>query len=820
MKIIIVESPSKSHTIKNYLGKDYEVLSSKGHITELATTGHGGLGIDIEGGFIPKYKILPDKVKLVEELKKACFGNEVYLATDPDREGEAIAYHLAKELNLDLNDNNRIEFHEITKKAVQKALENPHKIDLNLVESQETRRMIDRILGFKLSKLLKRKINSDSAGRVQSAVLKLAVDLEDEIKAFVPVKYYEMEAYINNTKLKLVSLFDNKIDSKNRITDRKVLENLKNRLLSFRVSDIQAKEVIKKSKPVYTTSTLQQDAVNRLGFTPATTMRYAQGLYEGKKIGSSFIGLITYMRTDSTRISDDFVDEADKYILEHFGSHYLGMVKSKNQAGMQDAHEGIRPTSIENTPEMVKPYLTNSEYKLYELIYKRALASLMSDAVYTQTKVTFTNVDSEFEATGLELKFDGYRKLYNDKTKDEEDNLMPSFKLGECYNAKEIEILDKETEPKSRYTEATLIKDMETLGIGRPSTYAQTVDTLLKRKYVELDKKNLVPTEQGDLTSKSLDEYFSSMINVKYTAQMESDLDLIAKGEKSKLAEMNEFYNAFVPLFDNAVENMEKRYPIQTDEICPICGNNLVIRLGKYGEFTACSNYPECTFIKKELDDNKDTGVICPVCGSGHMIERYNAKTKQVYYSCNNYPECKTIYNDLPTDDICPNCGAVMLVDKDGNKYCSDKCFEHTDILCPKCNKEFLTLKTAKRGKHKNNRFYVCPSKECGFIGNDEAVEETCPICGARMFIDKDKNIYCINHDTRSSKPVEEKPEVHYEMKDGNIICPKCGKGTLVKRVAKKGANSGKEFYACNNFPKCKNLVSLEEYNEIIKNFK
>ena len=817
MKVIIVESPSKSHTIKEYLGSDFEVLSSKGHINELATSGHGGLGIDIENGFIPKYVVPKDKIKLVEDLKKACKGNEVYLATDPDREGEAIAYHLANVLDLDLNSNNRIEFHEITKKAVLKALSNPHKIDYNLVESQETRRMIDRILGFKLSKLLKRKINSDSAGRVQSAVLKMAVDLEDEILAFIPVKYYEMEAYINNVRLKLTELYDNKIDSKNRITDRKILENLQNRLLSFRVTNVDAKEVIKKSKPVYTTSTLQQDAVNRLGFTPATTMRYAQGLYEGKKIGNSFIGLITYMRTDSTRISDDFVREADNYILQKYGNHYLGMVKNREQKNMQDAHEGIRPTSIENTPEVVKPYLTNSEYKLYELIYKRALASLMSDAVYTKTTIEFANVDSKFEASGLELKFDGYMKLYNDKEKDEEDNLIPSFKLGEYYNASKVEILDKETEPKSRYTEATLIKDMESLGIGRPSTYAQTVETLLKRKYVNLDKKVLIPTDQGKLTSKSLDEYFNEIINVKYTAQMESDLDLIARGEKSKLSIMKEFYDYFMPLFDNAQENMEKKYPIVTDEVCPICGNNLVIRLGKYGEFTACGNYPECTYIKKDLEEKKYTGIICPNCGSGHILEKKNPKTNQIFYSCDNYPECKTIFNDLPTDEICPDCGSIMLVDRYGNKYCSAKCFEKTDILCPKCKNEFLTLKTAKRGKLKNNRFYVCPSKDCGFISNDEAVDQVCPVCGMRMYIDKDKNVYCVNHDNRIKK---EEANVNYEIKDGNIICPKCGKGTLVKRVAKRGNNSGKEFYACNNYPKCKNLVTIEEYNEILKNNK
>ncbi len=781
------------------------VYSSKGHITELATTGHDGLGIDIENGFIPNYKIAPEKESLVLDLKKVCKGKEVFLATDPDREGEAIAYHLAKVLDLDLNSNNRIEFHEITKKAVLKALNDPHKIDLNLVESQEARRMIDRILGFKLSKLLKRKINSLSAGRVQSAVLKLTVDLEEEINAFIPVIYYEMTALINNSALKLTSVNGKKVDSKNKITDRSILENLKNRLLSFKVINIDNKEVVRKSKPAYTTSTLEQDAANILNFTPTRTMRAAQSLYEGKNLKDERHGLITYMRTDSTRLSNEFVNETSNYILETYGTRYLGHVKNHEQKGMQDAHEAIRPTSIYLKPNDVKPYLSSDEYRLYNLIYHRALSSLMSDSIYSETKVEFANTDSTFETTGLKLIFDGYQIL-NSK-KEEEDKILPNFELGKYYNAGEIKIDEKKTEPKSRYTEASLVKDMEALGIGRPSTYAQTIETLLKRNYVELEKKSLIPTNQGILTAKNLDEYFSDIINVKYTAKMENDLDLIAKGEKSKLTEMEEFYNSFIPLFDNAVKNMEKKYPIILDELCPICGNHLVIRSSKYGEFTACSNYPECKYIKKEEEEKKFIGVRCPNCG-GNLLERYNQKTKQTYYACENYPECKTIYNDLPINDICPNCGAIMLVDKYNNKYCSEKCFEKTDLLCPKCRKAYLTIKVAKRGAHKNNHFYLCPNKECSIIINDKAVDELCPICGMPMFIDANKNIYCYNHDNRN---------IIKEENSNNILCPKCGSGNLVKRVAKSGKNKGKEFYACSRYPKCKNVVSLEEYNEMLK---
>ena len=815
-KVIIVESPSKSHTIKSYLDNTYEVYSSKGHIKELATTGHGGLGINIDDGFIPTYKIIDDKKKLVEDLKKACKGKTVYLATDPDREGEAIAYHLANELGLNLDDNNRIEFHEITKKSVSKALEDPHKIDMNLVESQEARRMIDRILGFELSKLLKRRINSLSAGRVQSVVLKLSVDLEEEINSFIPLKYYELEAYINNIKLKLIELDGTKVDSKNKITDRRILENLKNRLLSFRVSDISQKEVFRKSKPVYTTSTLQQDAINLLNLNPTQTMRIAQRLYEGKQIGNEFIGLITYMRTDSTRISDDFVSEADKYILEKYGKNYIGNVKNKEQKNMQDAHEGIRPTSIDNKPELVKKYLTNDEYRLYKMIYERALASLMANSIDIETKIEFTNIDSKFESIAYENKFEGY-KILGLKEDEEDKTILPSFKLGEYYNATKIDIIDKETEPKKRYTEATLIKDMETLGIGRPSTYAQTIEILLKRDYVNLEKKFLIPTEQGKLTTKSLDEYFSDLINIKYTAQMEDDLDLIAKGKKTKLAEMQEFYDSFKPLYENAAQNMERKYPIMLDELCPICGNNLVVRLGKYGEFTACSNYPTCTYIKHEEKEEKQfTGILCPNCG-GHIIKRVNPKSKnKEFYSCDNYPDCKTVYNDLPTNEICPNCGAIMLVDKYGNKYCSDKCYEKTDILCPNCKKELLSLKIAKRGKNKNNRFYVCPNKECGILINDEATNELCPLCGMHMFKDINGNLYCYNH--KPNDIIENLVQNTNNISaDGQIICNKCNKGHMVKRVAKNGANKGKEFYACSRYPKCKNIISIEEYNNLIK---
>ena len=799
--VIIVESPSKSHTIQSYLGNGYVVMSSKGHISDLSTTGKGGLGIDIENGFKPNYVIMPDKKKLVSDLQKACKGKNVLLATDPDREGEAIAYHLAQALNLNLNDNNRIEFHEITKSAVKEALKNPHPINIKMFESQESRRMIDRILGFKLSTLLQKKIQSKSAGRVQSVALLLVVNLEEEILAFVPEKYFEMEALFGTFKAKLTELDNKKITPKNRIKDRKILEDLKPELKEFIVSNIEKKSIKRQSQPTFTTSTLEQDASNKLGFSSTKTMQIAQGLYEGKNVGSETVGLITYMRTDSTRLAESFVSDATEYIKETFGDRYLGYVKSKNQKGMQDAHEGIRPTSIYRTPDSIKQYLSSDEYKLYSLIYKRTLASLMASSVFEQTKVTFTNTRSIWETNGLTLMFDGYLKVYG-KSEDDENQMLPTFNLDEKYNAIEINILDKKTEPKKRYTEASLIKEMEELGIGRPSTYAQTIKTLLDREYITSEKKFFKPTEQGILTTKKLLEYFSSIINVEYTAKMELDLDKIAQGEKKEIDEMNEFYSSFMPLYENAKENMEANYPILTDEICPNCGSNLVIRKGKYGEFLACSNYPKCKYIKQDETEVETTHVKCPNCNDGELLIKVATRGKNKgnkFYPCSNYPKCKTVFNDIPTENKCPNCGALMLMDKDSNLYCSEHCENKANesLLCPVCGKGNLILRVANRGKNKGNEFYGCSNY---------------PKCKTLISLD-DYNRY------------KENPKAYIESLDNNkqeevtsedeILCPKCKKGHMIKRVATRGANKGNVFYGCSNYPKCKNIITSEEYDKL-----
>ncbi|MDE6656950.1 MAG: topoisomerase DNA-binding C4 zinc finger domain-containing protein, partial [Anaeroplasmataceae bacterium] len=558
-------------------------------------------------------------------------------------------------------------------------------------------------------------------------------DLEKEILAFIPTPYFEMEAIFNTFKLKLVELDGNPVDSKNRILDRKVLEALKPKLMSFVVSNIANKLVNRNSYPAFTTSTLQQDAANKLGFSPSRTMRIAQGLYEGKTVQDETVGLITYMRTDSTRLSDLFVDSAHQYIRQTYGDKYLGAVKIKTAKNMQDAHEAIRPTSVERTPEAMKPYLAEDEYELYRLIYNRTIASLMAPARFNSVRVEFTNTNSLWAITGQTMEFDGYLKAYG-KTEEDENTLLPNFSLGQGFNAIDTEILDKMTAPKARYTDASIIKEMEALGIGRPSTYAQTILTLKERNYITVEKKSLVPTEQGILTSEKLDQFFNELINVSYTAEMETSLDEIAHGEKKELDELKDFYQAFIPLFDVAMEKMEATYPIPTEQICPECGNMLVIRKSKFGEFISCSNYPNCKYVyKEEKEENEpiDTGIICQECGKGHIVERI-AKTGKnkgaIFYACNNYPACKVTYSDPPTNHKCPNCGSIMLEDKDGKLYCSKQCDKKQEvedtILCPVCKKGHMVKRVASKGKNKGNIFYGCSNfPRCKHIMSEEEIK-------------------------------------------------------------------------------------------------
>lgn len=589
-KLIIVESPAKSKTIASYVGKDVIVLSSKGHIRDLATSGKDGLGIDIENDFQPSYKVIPAKKTLVKELLAKAKNREVLIATDQDREGEAIGWHLAQILELDPNATNRIVFREITKQAITEALNNPRKIDQQLVNSQEARRILDRIIGFKLSKLLQSKIKSKSAGRVQSVALKLIVDLEKEIDAFIPETYYEIDAKFPHFKASY------HIPSKKRLSKEEADLIVETSTNPFHVADINVKSTKRKSKPAFITSSLQQDSINNLSLSASRTMMVAQKLYEGIKIGDEIVGLITYMRTDSNRLAEPFIKEANAYIEKEYGKKYLGQYKVSTKDNAQDAHEAVRPTSVFRTPEMMSSYLDKDELKLYRRIYERTLASLMSDAVFENTKVKLISNDNIYDLDGSVLKFDGHLKVYTEAKN--ADKLIPKLEINQKINASEVKSIEKVTMPPARYSEATLIKEMESLGIGRPSTYASTIQTIKHRDYVNLDQKRFIPTDQGKLTSKELDEFFHKIINVEYTSKMEQKLDAIAEAQESGVEIVSNFYHSFIPMVDYAQKHMKKIEPKMTDELCPKCGKPLVVRKSKYGEFVACSGFPKCRYIK------------------------------------------------------------------------------------------------------------------------------------------------------------------------------------------------------------------------------
>ena len=560
--LVIVESPSKSKTIEKYLGGDYHVVSSKGHIRDLATSGKGGLGIDVENDFEPTYKVSSDKRAVVKELKDlAKKSDHVYLASDPDREGEAIAWHLANVLDLNMEEENRIIFNEITKHAVVEAFEHPRTIDQDLVKSQEARRMLDRIIGFKLSKLLQSKIKSKSAGRVQSVALRLIVERENEIRAFKSEEYWTLAANIEKDG-KTFSASLNKIDGKKADlkTQEEVNAVIERCCHDFIVSSIEKKVRKKEARMPFITSTLQQEASTKLGFGAKKTMQIAQKLYEGLPLaGGVSEGLISYMRTDSTRLSDQFVKDAESYIEETYGKDYKGRARQKNSENAQDAHEAIRPTSILNTPARVKEYLTNDQYKLYKLIYARTLASLMAPSKSNVVNVQIVSDGCEFSANGSILTFDGYLKIYSDY-ETVKDEMLPIMEEQETLKDVELEGKQHFTEPPLRYSEARLIKDLEEKGIGRPSTYAIIIDTLQARGYVSLERpsegsktKVFIPSEQGELTDTKLQEFFSGIINVSYTANMEHHLDEIAAGERNNIEEVRTFYNEFEPLLQNCL---------------------------------------------------------------------------------------------------------------------------------------------------------------------------------------------------------------------------------------------------------------------------
>ena len=661
--LVIVESPSKSKTIEKYLGKDYKVVSSKGHIRDLTTTGKFGLGVDVDNGFKPSYAPIKGKKKVITDLKKLSKeSDKVYLASDPDREGEAIAWHLKDAMGLDDKNYDRVIFNEITKDKVLEAFKHPRKIDNNLVKSQETRRILDRIIGFRLSKLMQSKTGGKSAGRVQSVALKLIVDREREIESFIPEKYFTITGIFDDFESELFAYKDKNIEIKSDSLKDEIMKALDK---EFVIESVEKKDKNKKAKAPFTTSTLQQLASTKLNFSGKKTMTIAQKLYEGIDIGEETTGLITYMRTDSIRLSDEFIKASYAYIDKTYGKDYVGYVKkSKNTENVQDAHEAIRPTNINNTPEKVKSYLSLDEYKLYKMIYTRALASLMKDAKSKVTTIILDNNDYKFKTTGSVISFDGYLKIYNDY-ETSEDKILPDLEAltGTSIYSNDIVAEEHFTKPKPRYTEAKLIKELEELGIGRPSTYVKIIDTLKERDYIRLEDKKFYPTDMGILTTDKLQEFFSNIINVEYTRDMEEDLDKIADGEMIWDKVLTNFYGDFETLVEKAFKDMEKEKAKETGEMCPLCGKPLVIRKGKYGEFTACSNYPECKYIKKEIKEQKEI-CKCPNC-EGMIVERKTRKGK-IFYGCNNFPKCKTAFWDKPIGKMCPECGSILLEKKDG----------------------------------------------------------------------------------------------------------------------------------------------------------
>ncbi len=707
MKLVIVESPNKCSTISHYLGNDYKVIASKGHIRDLSTRFKGGLGIDIENDFKPDFVISKGKEATVKMLKsEANKADEVILASDPDREGEAIAWHLAQVLALDTKKVKRLVFHEITKPVIEAAIANPTHIDMNLVQSQEVRRMYDRIIGFKLSTLLKHKIGSPSAGRVQSATLKLIVDNDDEIKAFVPEEYWTIEAEILVDGKKIKVALD-KVDGKNvEIHNKEEAEAVLARI-GKEMQVVSISKTKKKTAPKYpfSTSTMQQEAYNRYKFSTAITQNTAQKLYEGLEINGEHVGLITYLRTDSTRLSKEFIfGDAKGFIEKNFGEEYIGNLNNTSSTGknIQDAHEAIRPTSTARTPDYVAKYVSETEAKLYRLIYDRAVASLMAPKEEEITTVLFECNGLTFKTSGKVTLFKGYTAVYGE-FEDDESKKLPEFNKGEEYSIKKVDPEQKYTKGPARLTEAKLVRSMEEKGIGRPSTYASTIKTLITRKYVTSKAGVLTPTESGIKTTKVLDKYFPEIISSGYTANMENTLDLIELGEETRSKAMNDFYDPFIKKYEEVKIVMYKDAPIETGENCPICGKPLVEKRGRYGVFTACSDYPNCKYVLKITPKVEETGEMCPLCG--HPLVKRKNKKGQDFIGCSNYPKCTYIkgkdgeqvskkeYTEADYVKECPSCHRGHLVIKHGSKVDFLGCTNY-----PKCRyHEWLTKK--KEGK-------------------------------------------------------------------------------------------------------------------------
>ncbi len=705
--LIIVESPAKARTISNFLGKDYKVVASKGHIRDLPKSSFG-ITVEEDGTFTPKYSIPRDVNSTVRELKKlAKSAKTIYIATDEDREGEAIGYHIAMAMKKEPTKLPRIVFHEITKSAINNALKNPRKIDMNSVNAQQARRLLDRIVGYKLSPLLASKIQKGlSAGRVQSSALKIIVDREREIKAFKPQEYWTIdgifEKNIDSSIYEFNGLKIDKLTIKNEKMAMEIVNSAKNE--SFIVDSLEKRERKTKTPPPFMTSTLQQSASTFLGFSPKKTMMVAQKLYEGVKTDKGNMGVITYMRTDSLNLAKEAVESVRELIESSFGKEYLPQ-KAKSyiskSKGAQEAHEAIRPTMVEFSPEIAKNYLSLDEFKLYRLIYNRFLASQMTEARLESQTLLFKGQKSIFKAGGRKLLFDGFYKVvgYSEK-----DKLLPELKKGQSVILSDIKEKQHFTEPPARYNEASLIKKLESLGIGRPSTYAPTITILQTRKYIEIKQKRIHPTEVAFTVIEMLEEHFSEIVDSSFTSNMEADLDEIDEGKLDWQKVLSDFYKPFMEKITNGKANIKsKKMAIPTGEMCPKCGSELLRRKGKYGEFIACSNFPKCKYTT-DLDGNpppepEKTDIKCDKCGE-YMVIKDSKRGK--FYACSAYPKCKNAKPLNPPKEL--------------------------KIPCPKCGSKILE-KEGKRGT-----FYGCSNyPKCRFISNGEPQEWKCPDCGGMV---------------------------------------------------------------------------------------
>lgn len=678
-KLVIVESPAKAKTIKKYLGSGYEVVASMGHVRDLPKA---RLCVDVKNDFAPKYAIIKGKEKLVSELKEAASESDtVYLATDPDREGEAISWHLAYILGLDPSEMNRVTFNEITKTGVTEGMANPRAIDIDLVNAQQARRILDRLVGYSLSPFLAKTIRRGlSAGRVQSVALRIIVDREMEIRAFKPEEYWTIDARLTAEGSRSIfgaSFYGNKdgeIKIQNEEQANAILAELES--AQFMVDSVKKSKKNKQPAPPFITSTLQQEASRKLGFQAKRTMKAAQELYEGIDIqGMGAVGLITYMRTDSLRISEDAISEAVNYIENRWGKNYLPTKPRhfKTRANAQDGHEAIRPTSVALTPKDVEASLTKDQYKLYKLIWERFVACQMANCVLNTTQAVISAGDYLFRASGYNVAFDGYTVLYEEGRDVEEEagKDLPKLETGMHLKVRGLKGSQHFTQPPARFTEASLIKTLEENGIGRPSTYAATITTLTSREYVTREGKSFKPTELGEVITQLMKEKFPEIVNIRFTAAVEKDLDEVQNGNVDWIETLHSFYDDFDKKLKKVKKEMDgvkiQLKEDQTDFICPNCGKPMVVKVGRYGKFIACSGYPECKTIKKIVND---TGAVCPKCG-GKIIEK-KSKRGRIFYGCDQYPKCDFVSWDAPSKQNCPICGKVLLQKKDKAKtlYC------------------------------------------------------------------------------------------------------------------------------------------------------